>query len=390
MNHPQSTLRAALCGLLAICALTAQADTACCPTGDKFTSPADGETIVLTELQMRNLGLETAETVEGKFEKTLFALGRIEAIPNKQSVVSSRIPGRVVSLAVNPGESVRAGQELLKIESRQAGDPPPVIAFKALIDGTVCELDVRPGDPVEPDRRLMDVTDLREVMAVARVFEHQSGRLETGMTARIRVPAFPDQIFVGELIRLGTSVNAESGTIDAVFRIENTGLKLKPGMRAEFSILTSEKPGVLLIPRESLLGEAGNQFVYVADYEKPGVFSRSAVGVAEVNDQLAEISSGLFPGDKVVTRGNFALQFAGGGKASLQEAMDAAHGHSHGPNGEEPEKGTDDHGHAHGTEPPGAAAAGDRPGPAVMPIALTALAAFAAGLVLGRKKIRHA
>lgn len=387
MTH--SIFRSVLFGLLACGTLTARADTACCPTGDKFTTPASGETIVLTELQMRNLGLETADTVEGKFEKTLFALGRIEAIPNKQSVVSSRIPGRVISLAVNPGENVRAGQELLKIESRQAGDPPPVIAFKAAIDGTVCELDVRPGDPVEPDRRMMDVTDLREVMAVARVFEHQSGRLETGMTARIRVPAFPDQTFAGELIRLGTSVNAESGTIDAVFRIGNEDLKLKPGMRAEFSILISEKPGVMLIPREALLGDAGNQFVYVADYEKPGVFSRSAVGVAEVNDQMAEISSGLFPGDKVVTRGNFALQFAGGGKASLKEAMDAAHGHSHGPDGEELGEDEEAHDHAHGTEAEKAAPAGSRPSPPVVPLALTALAAFAAGLFLGRKN-RHA
>jgi cobalt-zinc-cadmium efflux system membrane fusion protein len=184
-------------------------------------------------------------------------------------------------------------------------------------------------------------------------------------------------------------VNAESGTIDAVFRIGNEDLKLKPGMRAEFSILISEKPGVMLIPREALLGDAGNQFVYVADYEKPGVFSRSAVGVAEVNDQMAEISSGLFPGDKVVTRGNFALQFAGGGKASLKEAMDAAHGHSHGPEGEELEKGEDTHGHAHGTEAAEATSAGTRSGPAVVPIALTALAAFAAGLFLGRKN-RHA
>ncbi|HRJ72848.1 MAG TPA: efflux RND transporter periplasmic adaptor subunit [Terrimicrobiaceae bacterium] len=387
MNH--SIFRPVLCGLLACGTLAVQADTACCPTGDKFAAPAGGETIVLTGLQMRNLGLETAETVEGKFEKTLFALGRIEAIPNKQSAVSSRIPGRVVSLAVNPGESVRAGQELLKIESRQAGDPPPVITFRAAIDGTVCELDVRPGDPVEPDRRMMDVTDLREVMAVARVFEHQSGRLETGMTARIRVPAFPDQTFAGELIRLGTSVNADSGTIDAVFRIGNEDLKLKPGMRAEFSILVAEKPGVMLIPREALLGDAGNQFVYVADYEKPGVFSRAAVGVAEMNDQLAEISSGLFPGDKVVTRGNFALQFAGGGKASLKEAMDAAHGHSHGPDGEELEDSGDAHGHAHGDETGKAAPPEVRSGPPIVPLGLTALAAFAAGLFLGRKK-RHA
>ncbi len=371
--------------LLAFSQLYAATD--CCPTGDKFDgTAAGGETVALSELEIKNLGLVTAEASERKFEKTLFALGRIEAIPNKQAVISSRIPGRVISLAVNPGENVQQGQELLKIESRQAGDPPPTISFKAPIDGTICELDVRPGDPVEPDRRLMDVTDLREVMAVARIFEHQTGQLREGMKARIRMSAFPGEVFQGELQRLGTEVDRVAGTIEAIFRIANADLRLKPGMRAEFSILTEEKSGVLSIPREALLGDAGRQFVYVADYEKPGVFAKSAITVGVMNDEQAEITSGLFPGDRVVTTGNFALQYAGGGKASLKEAMDAAHGHAHGPNGEELKK--DDHaGHDHGPgehEEPSASVSSV----SYLPLLLIGVAAFAAGLFLGRR--RHA
>lgn len=364
------------------------AATDCCPTGDKFDGSAAGSnTVALSEQEIKNLGLLTVEAAEKNFEKTLFALGRIEAIPNKQAVISSRIPGRVISLAVNPGENVKQGQELLKIESRQAGDPPPTISFKAPIDGTICELDVRPGDPVEPDRRLMDVTDLREVMAVARIFEHQTGQLKEGMKARIRISAFPGEVFQGELQRLGTEVDRAAGTIAAIFRIANADLRLKPGMRAEFSILTEEKSGALSIPREALLGDAGRQFVYVADYDKAGVFAKAAVTVGVMNDERAEITSGLFPGDRVVTTGNFALQYAGGGKASLKEAMDAAHGHAHGPNGEELKK--DDHaGHSHAEgeheEEPAAPASSS----GYLPFILTGLAAFGAGLFLGRR--RHA
>ncbi len=157
-------------------ALSARANTACCPDGGLFEAAAGESTkVALTAAQVKNLGLQTADAAEESLELTLFALGRIEAIPNKQAAVSSRIAGRVASLSVNPGDEVKAGQPVIKIESRQAGDPPPTVTLNAPMDGMVCELDVRPGDPVEPEKRLMDIADLREVMAVAKVFEHQAG-----------------------------------------------------------------------------------------------------------------------------------------------------------------------------------------------------------------------
>ena len=45
--------------------------------------------------------------------------------------------------------------------------------------------------------------------------------------------------------------------------------------------------------------------------------------------------SGLLPADRVVTRGAYSLAFAGAGNVSLKEALDAAHGHEHNPDGSE-------------------------------------------------------
>ncbi len=368
--------------LLLALSLDASANTACCPDGGLFEA-ASGETtkVALTEIQAKNLGLQTAEAVEGRFEQTLFALGRIEAIPNKLAAVSSRIAGRVVSLSVNPGDEVRAGQPLLRIESRQAGDPPPTIMLSAPMDGTVCELDVRPGDPVEPEKRLMDIADLREVMAVAKVFEHQAGELKPGQKARIRIPAYPDRTFVGELQRVGTAVDREAGAIDAIFRIENTDLLLRPGMRAEFSIVTDARDNVLSVPREAVLGDHGNHFVFMKDYEIPNVFVKTAVRPGALNDQRAEVTGGLFPGDQVVTKGNFALQYSGAGGVSLKEAMDAAHGHSHGENGEELKADDKTH-HSHDEEAEGSRNSW------WLPI-LTGLAGLIIGSLRPRRK-RHA
>ena len=323
-------------------------------------------TVVLDETGVKNLRIETVEAEETDFEATIFSLGRIEAIPNKVAAVSTRISGRIVELKVAPGDTVKKDDEVAKIESRQPGDPPPVIPLKAPLGGLVTRVDARLGDPLDPEKALLEITDLSEVYAVARVPEHQAGRMKPGTEAHIKVAALPNEKFKGELLRFGTSADKESGTIDAIFRLTNPGGLLRAGMRAEFSIVMSKRSNVVSVPRAALQGESSNRFVYVKDFDLPNAFIKTQVQVGEINDRFVEITNGLLPADEVVTRGAYSLSFAGASSVSLKEALDAAHGHEHAEDGSEltPEKkaameekksGTaHDHGHEHEHEEEGA------------------------------------
>ena len=301
---------------------------------DKPARRADN-TVVLTETGVKNLRIETVEVEEASFEEIVFALGRIEAIPSNIAAVSSRVSGRIVELKVTPGDHVRAGQDVARIESRQAGDPPPSVVLKAPLAGLVTKLEARLGDPLEPDKALMEITDLSEVYAVAQVPEHQAGSMKPGMPAHIKVAALPNERFSGQLMRFGTSADQQSGTIDVIFRLLNPDALLRTGMRAEFSIVIGKRGNVVSVPRVSLQGEASNRFVYVEDFDLKNAFVKAPVEVGQVNDRFAEITRGLLPGDKVVTHGAYSLAFAGGGSVSLKEALDAAHGHEHAEDGSE-------------------------------------------------------
>lgn len=312
-------------------------------------------TVVLDETGVKNLRIETVEVEETEFEEIIFALGRIEAIPSKRAAVSSRVPGRIVELKANPGDQVQAGQDVARLESRQPGDPPPSIMLKAPIGGLVTKVDARLGDPLEPDKALLEITDLSEVHAVARVPEHQAGSMKPGTVAHIKVAALPHETFDGELLRFGTSADKQSGTIDAIFRLPNEAGLLRADMRAEFSIVLSKRSGVMSVPRPALQGDAANRFLYVEDFDLPNAFVKTQVEVGQVNDRFVEITSGLLPGDKVVRQGAYSLAFAGGGSVSLKEALDAAHGHEHAADGSELEPGdqkagADRDGHDHGGE----------------------------------------
>ena len=297
-------------------------------------------TIALDETGVKNLRIETVDVEETDFEQTAFALGRISVLPGNSAVVSSRLSGRIHSLLARPHVEVHKGDELLWIESRQPGDPPPVIMIEAPISGLIYDLPVSVGQPVTPDTHLMEIVDLETVEASAAVPEHLAGKLKVGQSAKVRVSAAGKQAYDATLVHLGSKVDTTSGTLEAAFHIQNPEHVLRPGMRAEFSIILGKREGITSVPRAALQGEPASRFVFVKDFDLPNTFIKTPVVVGETNDQFAEIISGLLPGDSVVTTGSYSLTFAGTSSISLKEVLDAAHGHEHAADGSEltPEK----------------------------------------------------
>ena len=89
------------------------------------------------------------------------------------------------------------------------------------------------------------------------------------------------------------------------------------------------------VPQAALQTDGINRVVFVKDFDLPNAFIKSRVKIGTRNEQYAEILSGLFPGDEVVTQGSYTLMFAGDGGVSLKAALDSAHGHEHNEDGSE-------------------------------------------------------
>jgi multidrug efflux pump subunit AcrA (membrane-fusion protein) len=291
--------------------------------------------VMLDESGVRNLQLKTEVNEPGEFHETVFALGRIDVYPGNRAVISSRIAGSAKEVFVIHDHPVRQGDPTMVIESRQVGDPPPRVTLTAPLSGLVSEVSVVPGQPVTPDDSLAEIIDLSKVYALARVPEQFAGRLRSGQSALLTVTAVNGQVFPAKLEHLGVLADPVSGTVEAAFRVDNPELKLRPGMRAEFSIIVAKRDDVVSVPREALQGTPAQRFVYIKDYDLPNAFVKTPVVTGQANDRRIEIVSGLLPFDEVVTRGAYSLAFAGGGTLSLKEALDAAHGHEHNEDGSE-------------------------------------------------------
>ncbi|WP_309398475.1 efflux RND transporter periplasmic adaptor subunit [Cerasicoccus maritimus] len=301
-----------------------------------FAQSRADNTVILDEAGVQNLRIETVVADEETFETTIFTIGRIEEIPANRSVVSSRIAGRVVELDAFEGDVVEKDQLVAIVESRQLGDPPPTVKLYAPQSGLVVASHVRLGQPVEPSQELMDISDQSTLWAVAQIPEQEAAQVHVGDVARIHVPSLGEQWIEAKLARFGVSADRQAGTVEGIFVIENPEGRMRPGMRAEFSIVVDEREFVLSVPRSAVQGDPSNRYVFVKDFGLDHAFIKSPVVLGEENEQRVEVIRGVFPGDEVVTRGSYGLSFAGAGSGmSLKEALDAAHGHEHNEDGSE-------------------------------------------------------
>jgi len=321
-----------LTAALGFCSLVA---TAPCAEGPVDSDTA-ANTVILDEQGVKNLRIETVVVQKQDFETTVFAIGRIEDIPASRSVLSSRISGRAIEVNAFEGDVVEKDQVLVKVESRQPGNPPPTIALRAPKAGLVIDSHVRLGEPIEPETELLDISDRSKMWAIAKIPEKEASGVVVGTIARIHVPAIGGSPITAKLSRYRVAADREAGTVDAIFEIANSDSKLQPGMRVEFSIVTASRSGVISVPRTAIQGDPAKRVVFTRHLELPNSFVKIPVQLGEQNDRYVEVLGGLFPGEEVVTRGSYSLGFAGGGSGiSLKEALDAAHGHEHAEDGSE-------------------------------------------------------
>lgn len=274
-------------------------------------SAAGGATgpVEVSAVAQRNLGLVVAEAELRSVETTLRVIGEIQADPARSGTVSSRIAGRVSAVFAQEGERIEKGKRMVEVESLQLGDPPPRVVYASPVSGIVTDRHVVVGDNVEPNRHLFELADLREVLAIGRVFEGQIGQVAPGQKVRVRVPSDPDEVFEGVVERLGGRLDASSRSLAVYIRVANPEERLRPYMRATMSLVTGGADLALAIPKTAVLGEGGDLYAFVQDEERSERFERRPLVLGVEDDRFVEVIEGLSPGERVVTEGNYSLQY---------------------------------------------------------------------------------
>lgn len=96
--------------------------------------------------------------------------------------------------------------------------------------------------------------DLTKMQIDTSVDEADIGKVKSGQKATFTVDAYPELPFKGKVsvVRNAPITVSNVVTYNAVIVVDNTGLKLKPGMTANVSIETESKQSVLIVPNTAL------------------------------------------------------------------------------------------------------------------------------------------
>jgi HlyD family secretion protein len=137
----------------------------------------------------------------------------------------------------------------------------------APMDGTITAKRVEEGEVAvigiqnSPGTVLLTISDMSVVEAEMEVDETSIPSVKMGQEARVRIDAYPNQTFTGEVTEVGSSpivkTTGATGTEAIKFkvkiRIKNPPETVKPGLSVQADILTGFRAQALVIPIQSLV-----------------------------------------------------------------------------------------------------------------------------------------
>jgi len=194
-------------------------------------------------------------------------------------------------------ENARATNRLANLELSYANVTAP-------ISGVVASRSIKTGNFVQINTPIFRIVDISQLEAVLNVPERELATLKPGLPVELQVDALPGKTFAGKVDRIAPVVDSGSGTFRVIASFDSGGL-LQPGMFGRISIAYDKRADALVVPRVALLEGGGQPEVYAI---RDGKAVRVPVKLGYIDGAWAEIRQGLALGDRVVIAGKSALR----------------------------------------------------------------------------------
>jgi Cu(I)/Ag(I) efflux system membrane fusion protein len=334
--------------------------------------PADQNAVIISAEKVQKLGVRTEAAALRELIRTVRAVATVQADERKQYTVVTKFEGWIHRLHVNTtGQAVKKGDALMDVYSpelisaqqeyliaarglqsvadgdadvraamqrlvvsalqklrnwdiaeaelrrlQQSGEVRQYLTVRSQAGGVVLEKKAVMGQRFMPGEILYQIADLSTVWMLADVFEQDLGMIHPGQLVTIRVDAYPDKVFNGEVAFIYPAVTPETRTAIVRIVLPNPDGVLKPDMyaRVEFSSFHS-KEKVLTVPDSAVL-DTGTRRVVLVDLGA-GRFEPRTVKLGMHADGYAEVLGGLRAGEAVVVKANFLIDAESNFKSAL-------------------------------------------------------------------------
>jgi Cu(I)/Ag(I) efflux system membrane fusion protein len=330
-------------------------------------------TVKIGLAKVQKLGVQTAPIERRLLDRTIRAVGTVQADERRLYVVNTKFDGWIEKLYVNAtGEVIRRGEPLMEIYApdlvvaereyllawrslrdmadagpeirksasqlaeaalqrlsnwdisadqvkrlQRAGTVTRALTLRAPADGTVMEKMAVEGMHFTAGDPLYRIADLSSVWLTAEVFEQDIGLLRRGQNATITVNAYPGTEFTGKVDFVYPTVSQETRTAKVRIVVPNADGRLKTGMYADVAVNTAVGDGpVLAVPDSAVIDSGTRQAVLIERGE--GTFEPREVKLGAHADGFYQVRQGLSGGERVVVSANFLIDAESNLRAALK------------------------------------------------------------------------
>ncbi len=202
-----------------------------------------------------------------------------------------------------------------------AANAEGLFVVRAPVSGVVAQRDAAAGANVAAGTILFRIVDASQIHVVGQVPEAQAVRARSASSGEIEVPGRPDRVPAGRPASLGKVLDPQSRTLPITFAFDNRTLGLPVGQSVFLHLLMAATAPRPVVPPAAVVDDAGRPIVFV---QRGGeTFERRPVTLGARTGDLVQITEGVKPGDRVVTKGAYLVRLA-----SLSTSV-PAHGHVH-------------------------------------------------------------
>ena len=158
------------------------------------------------------------------------------------------------------------------------------------------------GDPV------FALADFDPLLARVHVPSREFNRLQKDQKVDLVLDSTGARL-AGRIELISPVIDPASGTIKVTVEVPAYPAGTRPGDFAQVQIVTERRENATLVPRGAVITDKGETIVYtVAEQDGRPTAERRLVEVGFTDDDHAQITAGLAPGDRVVTRGQRSLK----------------------------------------------------------------------------------
>jgi HlyD family secretion protein len=232
------------------------------------------------------------------------------ALEKAQSGMTSQLQAFEATVA-RERANVQKGEKLIKTAEVKLGRteleaPKEGLVVYATMSGEKAGEKVQLGMIPYQGQPILYLPDLSTIVADTEVNEIDIGKIRAGGVVEVRLEAYPNAIFQGKVLQIGSLARFKQGrsgtasgikVFDVTVKIEEKDTRLKPGLTATLDFIVERQEDVLSIPLAAVLSRQGAHFALVAN---AGKIEERKIALGLNNEHYVMVTKGLQPGEQVL------------------------------------------------------------------------------------------